>query len=669
MPGSRIRLSVFFLLIMQTIVLPAKQPGQSVPPEQQSDRPVPPEQPEIIRSWRLTGMFTETERVEIDTMATAFQVHSPLFKEAIAYSFLGNMGLAAMPDIFTRRGLMSDFFFIDPFIHYLPSSSETRYYNTRRPFSLIDFSTGGPRGKNEKILNILHTQNVNPDFNLGFRYFNINSEGQYRNQDAVTNAISLFGSYELENYQLYASLNLNSARVFENGGLSDPSSLLNPDFETEDHLVRIDARNYVNNNGILISQSWQPFFYTENDTVENGSGSWLEGLRLYHVVRYDRYRRTYDDNFPGAGFYPEVLINTSRTFDSVAYATLTNKVMVELPPFSRGIVSFNARGGIKNEIERGSYSIPPDTIFHFDHTEPPASFLLAEPSDFTIIDRREHRYGSNALIALAQGGIGDVFGIWGEGSLFFQGRRAGEYDLNAGISFDLFEGRNRSVLEASVRQREITPSLFMNSYYSNHFAWNNDFRRTGESVARGRLLMPGRDLEASVSFRLLNNFIYFDRTANLRQHGDVIPVMNVSLKKDFSLWRFHFRNITEYQVSGNKEVLPLPDLSVYQSAWYEHSFIDGMLTVQAGFDIWYSTRYQGYAYQPAISAFYPQDERMFGNYPYIDAFISFKHKRLRGFFKVEHLNAGFIYPDYFTVLHYPRNHRMFKLGVSWSFYN
>jgi hypothetical protein len=70
------------------------------------------------------------------------------------------------------------------------------------------------------MLNALHTQNVNPDFNLGFRYFNINSDGQYQNQQAITNAISLFSSYELENYQIHASINLNSARVFENGGLA-----------------------------------------------------------------------------------------------------------------------------------------------------------------------------------------------------------------------------------------------------------------------------------------------------------------------------------------------------------------------------------------------------------------------------------------------------------------
>jgi len=614
-------------------------------------------------------MFTSTEKVEIDTMITSFHIHNPLFREGIAYSWLGNSGLAAMSDVFTQRGLLSDFFFIDPFLLYLVPAAETRYYNTRRPFSLIDFSTGGPRGKNEKMLNILHTQNVNPDFNLGFRYFNINSDGQYSNQEAITNAISLFGSYELDNYQVHASININSVRVFENGGLADEASLMNPDLETEDHDVRINARNYVNNNGILVSQSWNPFYYSGNDTTGGNFASWLGGLQLYHILRYDRFRRTYDDSSPLSGFYPDVLISTTQTFDSVSYTNLTNKLMVELPPFSRGNVSFNARGGIKNELARGSYNIPGDTIFHFSFAEPPVYWFLAEPSDFTVTDRREHKYGSNAVIAMAEGGIGDVFAIWGRGNLFFQGRRAGEYDLHTGISFDLFEGKNRSVFEASLRQRETTPSIFLNSYYSNHFAWQNDFGRTGESMLKGILRMPERGFETSVTFNLVNRFIYFDETAHPRQHGDVIPVLNVRFKKDFSLWRFGFRNITEYQVSGNKNVLPLPDLSIYQSVWFEHSLIQDMLNFQIGFDVWFSTLYSGYAYQPAFSGFHLQNERKLGNYPYLDVFINIKHKRLRIFFKGEHLNAGFIDPEYFTVLHYPRNQQMFKLGLSWSFYN
>ena len=627
------------------------------------------EQPEIIRAWQLRDLLTEKEAVEIDTMINSFHINNPLFKKSISYSYLGNVGLAGISNIFADRSNPSDFFFIDPFRHYLNNASETRFYNTRRPFSLIDYSSGGPRGKNEKILNLLHTQNIDPDFNAGFSYFNINSDGQYQNQEAITNAISFFSSYVVDNYQAHASINLNSARVFESGGLADDESLRNPDYETEDHPVNLqDARHWLNNLSILVSQSWQPLLDMESDTAAGNFGMWLQGFRIFHVMQYDRYKRTYDDNNPTSGFYPDVLLNSNRTFDSVYFRSMTNSLMIQLPEFRKGSVSFNARAGLKNELLKASYNRLSDTVFHFSDLHP-VHYFLSEPDDYLINDRTENNYGSNALIASARGNIGDVFGIWGEGNLFLQGHRAGEYDIRAGIIFDFFEGKNRSVIEAGINQSETTPSIFLGRYSSNHFFWENDFRKPGRSGLRGLISMPERNFSVSADFILLNNYIYFDKTANPRQHTDVFPVLNISLKKDVNLWRFFFRNIVNYQVTGMDNILPLPEISIYQSTWFEQTLIRDILNMQIGFDVYYYTAHSGYAYQPATAQFYLQDERSLGNYPYVDVFINFKHKRTRVFLKGEHVNAGFLEPEYFTVLHYPVNHRVIKFGFSWSFYN
>lgn len=624
----------------------------------------------LIRSWQLQGLFTEKQGIVIDTAITTFQIHNPVFRRSISSSYLGNAGHASKSNIFSEREPWSDFIFMNYFQVYHLLPSETKYYNTRRPFSLVDFSTGGPRGQNEKMLDVLHTQNVSPDFNLGFRYFNINSDGHYQNQAAVTNAINFFSSLELEYYEMYASINLNSARVFESGGLVDDTVIGTPGMETVDYPVRLqNVRNGINNNSFFLSHSWKPFFYSANDTLSSPGSEWFRGIQLYHVLKYDQFRRSYIDAAPSADFYPEFLINSSVTNDSVYYRSFTNMLMVQLPSFDRGIVSFDAKGGLKNELIKGNYNIPLEATYHFTPVDDPGSYMFAQPSDTSIKDRQEHNYSSTAVIATARGSIGDVFTIWGEGNLFFQGYRQGEYDITAGIRFDFFEGKNRSVIEAGARQRELKPSLFHNTFSSNHFSWQNDFRLTGESSLRGLIGMPERGFDAGISFHLLNNLIYFDETANPLQHTDVFPVMNVSLGKDFHLWKFHFRNIVKYQVSGNKDVLPIPDLSVYQSTWFEQWLIRGVLNMQIGFDIYYTSEYQGYAYQPATSQFYLQNERMLGNYPYLDVFLNFKHKRTRVFFKAEHLNSGQMEPDYFKALHYPQNERVLKFGLSWSFYN
>jgi hypothetical protein len=637
-----------------------------------------PDEVQLIRAWKLDDFSTTKQGVEIDTMINSFQIYNPVFRQSISSSWLGNAGLASVSNYFPDRGPYSDFFFIDNFNLYLRHPSETEYYNTRRPFSLVDFSTGGPRGKNEKMLRVLHTQNVNPDFNVGFRYFNINSDGQYLNQDAVTNAISLFSSYEQDNYEIHANINLNSVRVLENGGLADPSTLYNPNFDTEDHRIRFQdggnnplaVRNGLRNNSFFVSQSWQPLLYSGTDTIAADRPPWFQRFRIYHILQFDQNKRTYIDNNPQQDLYPNFFINTNNTFDSLYYRSFSNTLMLQLPEFEGRLVRFGAKGGIRNELIRGSHNIPPEVVYHFSGpvSEPPY-YLLAEPIDSTVTDRRQYRHGSSALVASARGGIGDVFGIWGEAGYFFQGYKSGEYDFRAGISFDLLDGKNRSIIEAAIKQKETTPSLFLQSFHSNHFAWTNDFSRVGESGLSGTISMPQRGLKASVNFDLINNFIYFDHTANPAQYSDIFPVISVSAGKDLRLWRFYFRNKVNYQISGRQEILPLPDISIYQSTWFEQTLIPGTLNMQIGFDAWYSTAYYGYAYQPAISQFYLQSERKIENYPYLDFFINFKHKRARVFFKAEHLNTGWMDPEYFSALKYPRNERMFKLGLSWSFYN
>ena len=65
-----------------------------------------------------------------------------------------------------------------------------------------------------------------------------------------------------------------------------------------------------------------------------------------------------------------------------------------------------------------------------------------------------------------------------------------------------------------------------------------------------------------------------------------------------------------------------------------------------------------------------QNEVKIGDYPYVDAFVSAKWKRMRILFKYQHLNKGlFGNGEAFQVARYPLNPGMFKLGISWAFYD
>ena len=95
-----------------------------------------------------------------------------------------------------------------------------------------------------------------------------------------------------------------------------------------------------------------------------------------------------------------------------------------------------------------------------------------------------------------------------------------------------------------------------------------------------------------------------------------------------------------------------------------------MLRVQIGVDGRFNTKYYAQGYDPALSVFYNQADVKVGNYPYLDVFVSAKWKRMRILIKYQHINYNlFGNKEYFAVAKYPLNPGMFKIGLSWAFYD
>ena len=72
---------------------------------------------------------------------------------------------------------------------------------------------------------------------------------------------------------------------------------------------------------------------------------------------------------------------------------------------------------------------------------------------------------------------------------------------------------------------------------------------------------------------------------------------------------------------------------------------------------------------PATGQFYLQSQNKLGNYPFVDFFLNAKIKSVRVFVKVDHLNSGLMGNNYMITPHYPYNDRMYKIGISWRFWD
>ena len=108
----------------------------------------------------------------------------------------------------------------------------------------------------------------------------------------------------------------------------------------------------------------------------------------------------------------------------------------------------------------------------------------------------------------------------------------------------------------------------------------------------------------------------------------------------------------------------------YLSWGYEFNIVKNVLRAKVGLDGRFNTTYQVYGFNPAVGQFYNQRGTEYGEYPWVDVFAILKWKRMRIFLKLEHASENlFNRRDYFMVAHYPLNKRIFKFGLSWSWYD
>ena len=145
-----------------------------------------------VYHWKLNPYDLSLKLEKLDTSLVSFQNFNPLLKNTISSNYLGNLGSAAQSKIYYDREIYeTGFIFSEPYAIYLHLPKDQLYYNTKRQFTLFNYSNAGPKEESEQVLGILHTQNVNKDFNFGFDFDMISSDGRYQNQELKQNKFTL----------------------------------------------------------------------------------------------------------------------------------------------------------------------------------------------------------------------------------------------------------------------------------------------------------------------------------------------------------------------------------------------------------------------------------------------------------------------------------------------
>lgn len=598
----------------------------------------------FVKTWRVSDRFAVVDSIPVDTMHLNFQDENPIDRLSISNSYNGNLGSPIQSKLYFNRPATNDFIFANAYYPYLMNIQHATFYNTKTPFSYLNYKTGGTNYRDEDNIKFLFTANVNKKLNVGTTLDYIYAPGEYNQQAVNRFSGSLFGSYNGKHYSATALFATNTLKGQENGGIADVGYITDSKgIATKDILTSITGFTNYKQGSIFYNHQYtigieRPFRINE-DSVRM---DYVPVTRFAHTIKYDNLSKRYLERTAEKTFYKNTYNPNSETNDTVTLKTITNNVSVTLEEEFNKWMNFGLTAFVENEIQWFNFLV--DTVLN-------------------------KKLESNTKI----GGIlskqrGEIFRYNVLGEIDLLGYKIGDFliDGNLGGYFKMWNDSISLVAKGFVRSDE--PSYFLQYYQSNHFRWNNDFGKIYRTNVGGTFSIPTRSFALNVSVENITKYVYFNADALPAQFEGNIQVLSANLKQDFRVGKFALENNIVYQVSSQQNILPLPAFALYHNLYYHDRWFN-VLSVQIGANVRYHSAYYAPAYMPATGQFHSQTNVKIGNYPVVNAYANLHLKRTRFFFEYYHINQMFMKGAYFSMPNYPINPAIFKMGLSWNFYD
>lgn len=230
-----------------------------------------------------------------------------------------------------------------------------------------------------------------------------------------------------------------------------------------------------------------------------------------------------------------------------------------------------------------------------------------------------------------------------------------------------------------------TPSFYYRNYHARHLWWENDLDKTIHTRIMGTLSFPKTRTKLRVAVDEIKNYTYFSQSYDITKEGlrtgvmvtpmqesGGINLLTAQLEQNFRLGILNWENQFTYQHSSKESVLPVPAFNAYTNLYIKFKVVK-VLNVDLGADMRYFTSYEAPDYSPYMGQYTVQgngeNNVKIGNYPIVNVYANVHIKHTRFFVMMSHINAGQGDKNYFFAPHYPMNERVFRIGVSWNFFN
>ncbi len=619
--------------------------------------------------WNIDRDFNRVKVEPLDTVLADWRIDYVFYRRGVGDMAVGGLGQSSQPVNWFDRRQSPDFIFARSYDAYTARIDNVPFYNGKTPLSNLMYLESGQKRYREEHFELVHSQNVTPSTSVNVSYKARSTMGKYDWQRTKNHALSVAAAHTGKRYSVHAAYMNNMVDTRENGGVVGEWAIVDTTFEMPSgvpmRLANSQAHNKYRNNAFFIKQAYA--IPLQRVTEYDFSLADLSAIYVGHQLEYNTWTKTYSDIYATYTderggrdeegnyvpttheYYDNWYINPLSTRDSISERLLSNKIFIQAQPWDRNGVVGTLDGGVGVDLHTYSY------------------FSL----DSYVSGKMERARRTSWYVYGAVNGKIKRYVDWGADVKYHpSGYRGGDLSIGAEVTLRAFIREHPLILTGRFRQELRSPSFWQENLFSNHYVWFNSFDKEKVTRFEVNFSVPDYALELGFWQGVMGDMLYYDASSNVAQASSTVSLTSLYARKDFRIGGLHLDHRALVQFSSDESVLPVPTLSAFLSYYYEFWVVRDVLRVQAGLDGRFNTSYYAPGYNPALSVFYNQREVEIGNYPYVDAFISAKWKRMRILLKFQHLNRGlFGNGQYFQVARYPLNPFMFKMGISWSFYD
>ncbi len=619
--------------------------------------------------WTVSREFNRVDIQPLDTTLTDFRIDYPFYREDVGDMAQGALGQTSLPINYFRRPRYFDFVFASPYYAYTYDMENVPFYNTKRPLLRLGYIESGQKRFREENFNIMLAQNVSPTTGFNVNYKARGTRGLYDWSRTKNHNLSVAFSHTGKRYSVHAAYYNNHIEQQENGGVVGKWAIADTTFQMPSgvpmKLSEAEAKNIYRNNAFFITQTYG--IPLQRMTDEDFSMAGLSSVYIGHSFQYSSWSKYYTDrratytnerdhrdeegNFVPvtSEYYDNWYINPIESRDSLYERVVSNRFFVQAQPWSRNSVVSTIDAGVGIDMHTYSQFAMDDYLSGKYAKKKQTSYFV-----YGAVEGKMRKYLD-----------------WDANFKFYpSGYRGGDLDVGAHLALTGFLRGHPLVLEGGFSLNRRSPSYWQENLFTNHYKWSTPLAKENETRFEVKFSIPDFAFEVGFNQSVVSDKIYYGADSNVAQADGNVSLTGVYARKDFRFGGFHLDNRVLLQWSTDQDVVPVPLFSAYLSYYYEFWVVRNVLRLQVGLDGHMQSRYYAPSYNPALSAFYNQRETEVGNYPYLDAFVMGKWKRMRIFVKYQHVNKGlFGNGEYFSLANYPLNPGMFKIGISWSFYD